>query len=231
MSPDTNIYRFALPRETDVLGLPVGQHIEITAHLANNDFVRQYTPISSNQDHGHFELLIKDYPLGLVSQYLNSLNNHQIIKVKGPFGKMLYKPNMAKEIGMIAGGTGISPMLQILGAIIREPTDTTRVSLVYANETEDDILLQDDIDEIAEKYPYFKVHYVLNRPSKGWEEGSTGYVTADIIRKHLPAPSPETKLFICGPPKMCDAMKTASETVGFDKARDSSEPEDQVFIF
>lgn len=230
VSPNTNIYRFALPRSSDVLGLPIGQHITITAHLGDKDYTRSYTPISSDLDLGHFELLIKDYPNGKVSSYLNSLNNHQVIKVKGPKGKMLYQPNMAKNIGMIAGGTGIAPMLQIIGAIIREPTDITRVSLVFANVTEDDILLKEDIDQIAEKYPYFKVHYVLNQPPADWN-GSAGFVTEEIIREHLPAPSPDTRIFVCGPPPMTAAMKKATEAVGFDKARIVSEAEDQVFVF
>ena len=143
---------------------------------------------------------------------------------------MLYQPNMVKNIGMIAGGTGIAPMLQILSAIVREPTDITRVSLVFANVTELDILLKEDIDQIAEKYPYFQVHYVLNEAPEDWE-GSTGFVTEDIIRKYLPAPSPDTKILICGPPPMVSAMKKATEAVGFDKAKVVSDADDQVFVF
>lgn len=230
VSANTNIYRFALPRSSDVLGLPIGQHITITAHLGDKDYTRSYTPISSDLDEGHFELLIKDYPDGNVSQYVNGLRLQQVIKVKGPKGKFLYQPNMVKHIGMIAGGTGIAPMLQILSAIVREPTDITRVSLVFANVTEFDILLKEDIDQIAEKYPYFKVHYVLNKPPKDWD-GSTGFVTEDIIKEHLPAPSADTKILICGPPPMVAAMKKATQEVGFTKAKVVSEAEDQVFVF
>lgn len=230
VSPNTNIYRFALPRSGDVLGLPIGQHITITAHLGDKDYTKAYTPISSDFDEGHFELLVKHYPEGHASKFLNNLRLQQTIRVKGPKGKFMYRPNMVKHIGMIAGGTGISPMLQILTAIVREPTDVTRVSLVFANVSEMDILLKEDIDEIAEKYPYFKVHYVLNEPPKDWE-GSTGFVTEDIIRKHLPASSPDTKILICGPPPMVSAMKKATEAVGFPKANLVSEAGDQVFAF
>ncbi|KAF5103852.1 hypothetical protein D0Z03_000028 [Geotrichum reessii] len=230
VSHNANIYRFALPRETDVLGLPTGQHITITTTIDDKEVSRSYTPISNNQDEGHFELLVKHYPEGKISSHLNNLKLQQTIKVKGPKGKMVYKANMVKHIGMIAGGTGIAPMLQVLSTIVRDPYDITRVSLIFANVTEEDILLKEDIDEIAAKYPYFKVHYVLNNPPEDWD-GSTGFVTEDLIREHLPAPSRDTKIFICGPPPMVAAMKKATEAVGYDKARLVSNAEDQVFVF
>lgn len=230
VSHNAAIYRFALPRDTDVLGLPIGQHITISASVDGKEFTRSYTPISSEDDEGHFELLVKHYPEGKISQTLNSLKIGSSINVKGPKGRMVYQPNMSKEIGMIAGGTGIAPMLQILSAIVRNPYDTTKVSLVFANVTADDILLKEDIDTIAEKYPYFKVHYVLNTPPEGWT-GSTGFVTEDIIKEHLPAPSPDTKILVCGPPGMVSAMKKATEAAGFDKPKLVSDADDQVFIF
>ncbi|CDO54300.1 hypothetical protein DV495_000139 [Geotrichum candidum] len=230
VSHNAHIYRFALPRSTDTLGLPTGQHITVTATIDDKEVSRSYTPISNNQDEGHFELLVKHYPEGKISGYLNSLNLQQTIKVKGPKGKMVYQPNMVKHIGMIAGGTGIAPMLQVLSTIVRDPHDVTRVSLIFANVTEEDILLKEDIDEIAEKYPYFKVHYVLNNPPEDWD-GSTGFVTDELIREHLPAPSDDTKILICGPPPMVAAMKKVTEAVGYDKASVVSKAEDQVFVF
>ncbi len=35
------------------------------------------------------------------------------IEVKGPLSKLPYTPNMKRAIGMLAGGTGITPMLQV----------------------------------------------------------------------------------------------------------------------
>ena len=52
-------YRFALPRTDDVLGLPIGQHISVSAEIDGKDITRSYTPTSSDDDLGHFDLLIK----------------------------------------------------------------------------------------------------------------------------------------------------------------------------
>ncbi|ODQ68281.1 NADH-cytochrome b5 reductase 1, partial [Nadsonia fulvescens var. elongata DSM 6958] len=230
VSHNTNIYRFALPKKNDVLGLPTGQHITISAEINGKEVTRSYTPISSDEDKGYFDLLIKHYPDGNISKHVNGLMAHQTIRVKGPKGKMIYVPNMSKKIGMICGGTGIAPMLQVLGTIVRNPEDFTEVSLLYANNAEEDILLKEDIDELAAKYPNFKVHYILSAPSANWE-GSTGFITEDLIKEHLPAPSTHTRILICGPPPMVSAMKRATLALGFEKARPVSRLEDQVFVF
>jgi hypothetical protein len=52
-------YRFALPHPSDVLGLPIGQHISVSAEINGKDVMRSYTPTSSDDDLGHFDLLIK----------------------------------------------------------------------------------------------------------------------------------------------------------------------------
>ena len=87
---------------------------------------------------------------------------------------------------MIAGGTGITPMLQVVRAIIRgRPhnggTDTTEVDLIFANVNEEDILLREDLDALAAKDKKFRVHYVLNNPPQNWN-GGVGFVTTDIIK-------------------------------------------------
>lgn len=61
-SPSSSSYRFALPRPGDVLGLPIGQHISISAGINGKEITRSYTPTSSDDDLGYFDLLIKVSP-------------------------------------------------------------------------------------------------------------------------------------------------------------------------
>lgn len=234
LSHNTAIYRFALPRPTDILGLPIGQHISIAATLPGQpkEVVRSYTPISSDLDLGRVDLLIKAYPTGNISKYVAGLAIGEKIKVRGPKGAMVYTPNMVRHFGMIAGGTGITPMLQVIKAIHRGRAagDRTQVDLIFANVNEDDILLREDLDALAAKDDGIRVHYVLNNPPEGWT-GGVGFVTADMIKAKLPAPAKDVKVLICGPPPMVSAMKKAAESLGFDKARPVSKLEDQVFCF
>ena len=68
------------------------------------------------------------------------------MKFRGPKGNFAYSANMARRIGMIAGGTGITPMLQIIKAIARgrRNGDKVVVDLIFANVSFDDILLKDE---------------------------------------------------------------------------------------
>jgi cytochrome-b5 reductase len=52
-------YRFALPKPTDVLGLPIGQHISVITTIDGEDVVRNYTPTTGNETKGYFDLVIK----------------------------------------------------------------------------------------------------------------------------------------------------------------------------
>lgn len=145
--------------------------------------MRSYTPISSDNTPGHFDLLIKSYPTGNISKHLASLKIGDTMKVKGPKGAMVYSPNLVRRFGMIAGGTGITPMLQIIRAIIRGRSkgDKTEIDLIFANVNEEDILLREDLDQLAREDKNFRVHYVLNNPPEKWS-GGVGFVTADMIK-------------------------------------------------
>lgn len=182
------IYRFALPRPTDILGLPIGQHISLAATIPGQakEVVRSYTPISSDEEAGYFDLIIKSYPQGNISKHMAGLQIGQTMKVRGPKGAMVYTPNMVRHIGMIAGGTGIAPMLQIIKAIIRgRPrnggNDKTEIDLIFANVNHEDILLKEELDNLVKEDEGFRVHYVLNNPPEKWE-GGVGFVTADMIK-------------------------------------------------
>ena len=65
---------------------------------------------------------------------------------------------------MVAGGTGITPMLQVGDEVLANPADTTKVSLVFGNVSEADILLKKEIDARAKAHPkQFSVHYVVDK--------------------------------------------------------------------
>ena len=181
-------YRFDLHSPDHILGLPIGQHMSVAAKIEgqSNEVVRSYTPISSDENPGYFDLLIKTYPQGNISLHMSKLNVGETLKVRGPKGAMVYTPGLVRHFGMIAGGTGITPMLQIIRAIIRgRPknggNDNTKVDLIFANVNYEDILLKDNLDTLAKEDPGFRVHYVLNNPPEKWD-GGVGFCTADMIK-------------------------------------------------
>lgn len=231
ISKNSAIYRFKLDHDYDKLNIPIGHHLVCKVNINDNDEIRYYTPISNKFDEGFFDIIVKSYKDGKVSKYFASLTPGKKVLFKGPVGRMSYKPNMAKNIIMIAGGSGITPMLSVLGNIITTPEDTTNVKLLFANETENDILLKDELDEYVKSYPNFDIKYALTYPPKDWEDGYTGYITKDILEKELPTVNNDTKIFICGPLDMKKLMLQYLEELGWEKGVLQSKQDDQVFCF
>lgn len=226
ISHDTRRFRFALQTPKHILGLPIGKHLYLSAKIDGKLVVRPYTPTSSDDEVGYFDLVIKVYfknvhprfpDGGKMTQHLESMSVGDKIDVRGPSGHLTYrrkgafeiaesgKPTkfvQSKKIGMIAGGTGITPMLQIIQAVFKDEKDTTEMWLLYANQTEADILVQEELEAIQKKYPSrFRLWYTLDRPAKDWKY-SQGFINEDMVREHLPAYSEDTLVLMCGPPPM-----------------------------
>lgn len=96
-------------------------------------------------------------------QILESLEVGDTVDVKGPIGHFHYdRPghyknhkleSEVKRINMIAGGTGLTPMYQVMKAILSDPADLTELRLLYANQTEADILLRPELEALAKTHP------------------------------------------------------------------------------
>ncbi|KAI4871947.1 hypothetical protein NFI96_002732 [Prochilodus magdalenae] len=224
---DTKKFRFSLPSPAHVLGLPVGQHVYLSAKVNGSLVIRAYTPVSSDEDQGFVDLVVKvyfknthpNYPDGgKMSQYLNDMKIGDTIDFRGPNGLLVYNGNgqfairpdkksdaklrKFRHVGMIAGGTGVTPMLQLIRTITADPTDNTKCSLIFANQTEKDILLRKELDEVLKSHPdKLDLWYTLDKPPQGWKY-STGFVDAAMIKEHLPPPASDVLIVLCGPPPM-----------------------------
>jgi len=143
-----------------------------------------------------------------MSTHLHDLVPGQRLDVKGPIPKYPWSPNKHEHVVMIAGGTGITPMWQVANAIFKNPEDKTKVTLVFGNVTEEDILLKNELAALENKYPgRFRAFYVLDNPPKDWN-GGKGFVTKELLKTVIPESSlgEKLKIFVCGPPGLYKAV-------------------------
>ncbi|KAB1223140.1 NADH--cytochrome b5 reductase 1 [Morella rubra] len=209
-------FTFQLPTPTSVLGLPIGQHISCRGKDSQGEeVIKPYTPTTLDSDVGYFELVIKMYPQGRMSHHFREMRVGEKLAVKGPKGRFRYQPGQVRAFGMLAGGSGITPMFQVARAILENPKDKTKVHLIYANVSYEDILLKEELDGLATNYPdRFKIYYVLNQPPEVWD-GGVGFVSKDMIQTHCPAPAPDVQILRCGPPPMNKAMAAHLEALEY----------------
>lgn len=237
ISHDTRLFKFKLPTPEHRLGLPVGYHMFTQAVINKKLVMRAYTPVSSDDEKGEFTLLIKVYFAGVspkfpdggkMSQHMESMSIGDLLKVKGPLGHFEYKGSgtfmvkgqerTASKIGLICGGTGITPAYQVMMAIYKDVDDTTDVYLLYANQTAEDILLRSELEKMANERDNIHIWYTVDRPPADWKY-STGFIGEEMIRDHMPAPdNGDAFVGMCGPPPMIQyACIPNLEKVGYNK--------------
>lgn len=172
-----------------------------------------------------------------MSTHIHNLKPGDTLDFKGPLPKYTWEANKHNHIALLAGGTGITPMYQLVRSIFSNPNDNTKVTLVFGNVTEKDILLKQELAELENKYPQrFRAFYVLDNPPKGWAGGS-GFITKDLLKTVLPEPkSDNIKIFVCGPPGLMKSIsgpkvspKDQGELTG--SLKDLGYSKDQVYKF
>lgn len=203
VTPNVTRVRFELPSPEHEMGLPVASCLLARAKVNGKNEIRPYTPTTSNEEKGVLELVVKGYEQGKVSKHIVNLQVGDELEMKGPFKKYPYRPNTKAAIGMIAGGSGITPMVQVIKEILRNADDMTQIRLLFANLSEDDIILRNELDALAFMYPdRLQIAYCLdNPPNENWS-GYSGYITKDMIQEFLPPPSDDNLIMVCGPPPM-----------------------------
>jgi cytochrome-b5 reductase len=108
--------------------------------------------------------------------------------------------NEYEHVALIGGGSGITPLYQLLDAALRDPTNKTRFTLLYANVSEADILLRDELGALERAHPHaLRIVHTLDNPPAGWT-GAKGYVSRELINEHVPPAEKgdRIKVLVCG---------------------------------
>lgn len=216
----TALYRFAFADPSQHANLPVASCLLTRVPVTKKDgtpgfAVRPYTPISAPTSAGFLDLAVKTYvdPPGVMSSHMAEMKEGDTLEFKGPIVKLSLEKIVGqgpREIGMVAGGTGLTPMLQIAEEILREGAlSSVSMHLLFANVAEEDIIVRDRLDALARRHPdQFKVTYFVEKPSAAWR-GETGRVSGDALRRLLPPPREGSLVLVCGPPPMMAAVSGA----------------------
>ncbi|KAH9836836.1 uncharacterized protein C8Q71DRAFT_707679 [Rhodofomes roseus] len=238
---DTCLYRFALPDPDQVLGLPTGQHVFVRLKRKDTGEVvqRAYTPVSGKDAKGFIDFLIKLYlpndkwpQGGKMTVGFHQLQLGDALEMKGPLGSfVLLGHNLISlrgvsrkvtEFGLVCGGSGITPILQVLRGVLHDPAlEHTRIWLIDANRTEEDILCREELDRLHAEHGdhRFHLHYTVSVTPSGWPH-SVGRITDAMLEEHLPVPSERAMVLACGPDGMIKhTLKPGLQRCGWDIER------------
>jgi len=243
VSETSFVARFGLPDTAKPLGLSTCACILAGVEVDGEMVVRPYTPISTNADVGTFDLLVKKYPDGKMSSFLSDLkpSEDKVVAFKHiPFNiKIQYPFGSPKTIVMLAGGTGITPMIQALHAILGDEDGAIqKTHLIYGSRTQSDILGKEMLDKwAAEHSDKLSITHVLSHEEgeiKAEDGFKKGFIDRAMIESIVPPPSDgkDVLIFVCGPPIMYDIFcgaRTEEEVTGI--LGEIGYSSDQVFKF
>jgi cytochrome-b5 reductase len=148
---------------------------------------------------------VKKYKDAKMGTQLHGLKVGEHVEVKGPNQQWRHVPGKYKQYTMVAGGTGITPLIQATRCILAK--DTAKVKMITFNKTSSDVLLKDELDYLAKTYPgrLEVVHYVETGDKAGCKQASRDCMPR-ALKDNLPGAAEGSLVMVCGPQAMTAAV-------------------------
>lgn len=163
-----------------------------------------FTIASAPSESGCLEFSIKDS--GDFSSLTRNVRPGDLAAVQGPFGVFsnAFRPE-EKNLVFIAGGIGITPLMSMIRGMHASRSDA-EVLLIYGNETEDEIVFREELDEMSKSgHPKLRVVHVVNHPGDDWH-GARGFITRDLVAQECGELAAKS-FYVCGPVVMMNKVR------------------------
>lgn len=234
VSWDTRIFTFQLEHPDQLLGLPTGQHLMLRLRdpVTREAIIRAYTPISQTSQRGTVDVLVKLYldtkerKGGKMTTALDALPLGHPVDAKGPVGKFEYLgrgrcsvngvERSVKRFVMVCGGSGITPIFQVLRAVMLDAEDRTRCTVLDGNRLVEDILCKADLDAFAAmsgSEEKCRLVYTLTQAEEGWE-GRRGRIAGPLLEEYAPV-GEHSLVLLCGPEALEESAHRALNEIGW----------------
>lgn len=209
VSDSTFILELQLDRPELLMFLP-GQYVNLAVPGTTE---RRAYSFSSKPGAERASFLIRNIPGGLMSRYLvEQAQPGQRMNLIGPFGSFFLRP-VVRPLVMLAGGTGLAPLLSMLEVLTDVGTDQP-IHLIYAVTADEDLVELPRIEALAKKLPTMTWQSCVADPQSA--HPLRGYVTHHLTGEHLNAGNCD--IYLCGPPPMVEAVRDFLEEKGVEPA-------------
>ena len=208
-----NVTSFRFPRPAE-LDYKAGQFLFVTFKAEGKELSKHFSFSSSPTEKTQIEFT-KKLSDSEFSAILRGLKKGDWARIDGPYGKFTFEGKY-KKIGLLGGGIGITPFMGICKYCTDMHLDT-KITLLYGNRTESDIVFRKELEALQEQNKNLKVVFTLNEADSRWK-GATGFITADMIQKEIPDYK-ETVFYTCGPPAMVKVMEKLVEQLSLPKTQ------------
>jgi propane monooxygenase reductase subunit len=222
------VLRLVEPREIKFFP---GQYVDIAipGHEATRSFSMANT---SSRESGQLEFVIKIYPDGLFSHFLDTqLAPDDRLDLTGPFGVFTLRDS-EDDLVFVGGGAGMAPILSLLRSMA-ERGIARKATYYYGARGRRDLCFEPELRALEESLPGFRYVPALSEPAEGdaWD-GEVGLIT-NVMKRHE-GDLKGTHAYVCGPPPMVEAAIPMLTTLGvaekhiyWDKFTTTGDPDEQ----
>jgi propane monooxygenase reductase subunit len=204
-----------------------GQYVDVT--IPGTEETRSFSMANTNSRDGRLEFVIKVYPDGLFSHFLDTtLQVGDQLQLSGPYGVFTLREG-DDDLVFIGGGAGMAPILSLLRSMADRGL-TRKATYYYGARGRRDLCFEDELRALEDTLPGFRYIPALSEPAPDddWD-GETGLIT-DIVKRHADGLA-SVHAYVCGPPPMVEAALPLLATLGvaekriyYDKFTTTGEP-------
>ena len=198
---DVKSFRFFV---SDDIDFKPGQFLVLTIKIKGKEASKPFSISNSPTEKGYIEFTkkITDSEFSLA---LERLKEGDWARLKLPYGSFTFEGE-CKKIALLSGGIGITPIRSIC-KFACDSKLLADIILIYGNNTENDMAFREDFSQMQADNDRLKVVYVIASPldREAWK-GRTGFINGEMIKEEIPDYR-ERVFYICGPPKMVEALK------------------------
>jgi 3-phenylpropionate/trans-cinnamate dioxygenase ferredoxin reductase subunit/benzoate/toluate 1,2-dioxygenase reductase subunit len=204
----SEIVRLELSVDERVVFEP-GQYVRIQPRAC--DMSRSYS-MANVPGSDRLEFYIRMVPGGAFSTWLTSAQAGDAVDISAPHGTFFLRHEDRPRL-FVAGGTGLAPFLSMLRAVVAAPAaPQPRTTVLIGARTPGHLIAMDELEQIRASLPGVTIHLAV-------EEGDgpaahRGYPTDLIPQLQMDA---DTRVYLCGPPPMVEAGRSAVESAGLSR--------------
>jgi ferredoxin-NADP reductase len=194
-----------------------GQHVDVRLTAEDGYQAQRSYSIASPPECEFLTLTVERVADGEVSPYLvDELRRGDQFQLRGPIGGyFVWTTTLAGPLYLIAGGSGVVPLMAILRQRERANASVPAL-LLYSSRSLEDVIYRDELEAMAKHDSNLQVVHTLTRTQpEGWS-GQRGRIDMKLLADISPAPSAKPRTFVCGPTSFVENVSDLLVGIGYD---------------
>ena len=217
-TPEVSSYTLQLPSWR---AHRAGQHYDVRLTAADGyQAQRSYSIASPPSRKGEVDLTIERIADGEVSPYFHDVVQvGDMVEVRGPIGGyFVWEPALGGPLLLVAGGSGVVPLMAMLRERASAELKPTTV-LLYSSRTFDDVIYREELATLASNNAGLRVIQTLTRSQPAGWSGYDRRIDRPMLTEAIAAAGAQPLAYICGPTLLVEAAANGLVELGVPPAQ------------